>query len=138
MLHIEPKHSMSDYLAILQHDKKISIDHERLVDAINQANYRILDYSNIVSMNLKIASKGDFRTTSTDDLIEFLLEQGISQKKFEVKGRKNLSFDMEKVVKPLMAARVFPEILEPYVTMRSYVSYRLLRLSLYHKTHCAP
>lgn len=115
---------MSDYLAILQHDKKISIDHERLVDAINQANYRILDYSNIVSMNLKIASKGDFRTTSTDDLIEFLLEQGISQKKFEVKGRKNLSFDMEKVVKPLIAARVFPEILEPYVTMRSYVSYR--------------
>lgn len=124
LLHIEPKHSMPEYLELLSHGKKISIDHERLVDAINQANYRILDYSNIVTMNLKIASKGDFRTTSTEDLIDFLLEQGISSKKFEVRGRKNLSFDMEKVVKPLIQAKVFPEILEPYVTMRSYVSYR--------------
>lgn len=124
MLHIEPKHTMEDYLQVLQHDKKISIDRDRLIDAINQANYSITDYSNLVTMNLRICSKGDYRNASTEDLIDFLLDSGISSKKFEVRGRKNLSFDMEKVVKPLIEAKVFPEILEPYVSMRSFVSYR--------------
>lgn len=124
MLHLEPKHEMSEYLSLLEHNKTISIDHERLLHAITDSNYRIQDLSNIVILYLKLYSCGDYRRVSTEDIIEFLISQGIDKKRFELRGRKSLSFDMKKVVEPLIASGVFPDILEPYVTMRSYTSYR--------------
>lgn len=124
MLHLEPKHNIDEYLSLLQKNKTISINYQELVDAISNANYSIQDYDNLATMYLKIFSGGDYRNLSTDELIDFLIDKGINQKRFEVRGRKSLSFDMEKVVKPLINSGVYPEILEPYITMRKYVTYR--------------
>lgn len=124
MLHLEAKHTMEEYLQLLRLTDRISIDHNRLCSAVTDANYSIQDLTNIVTMNLKIHSCGTYRTSSKEDLINFLLDSGVPEKRFTVKNVKSLSFDIDKVVRPLIEDNIFPDILSPYTEMRSYVTYR--------------
>lgn len=124
MLKIENKHTIEQYLTLLRNAPKIAIDHKKLTAAIAECNYRIKDNFNVAQLELRIASEGNYNDVSPDTLIDFLLDSGESEKTFKVRNVKSLSFDMTKVVKPLLERGVFPQILEPYISMRSFTSYR--------------
>ena len=124
MLKIENKHTMAEYLSLLRDAPKISIEHKKLEQAILECDYAAIDHFNIAQMELRIASEGSYSNVSPDSLIDFLLDSGESEKTFKVRNVKSLSFDMTKVVKPLLERKVFPEILQPYIQMRSFISYR--------------
>lgn len=124
MLKIENKHTIEEYLSLLRNAPKITIEHKKLQRAIDECNYRMKDNFNVTQLELRIASEGKYNDVSPDTLIDFLLDSGESEKTFKVRNIKSLSFDMTKVVKPLLSRNVFPQILEPYISMRSFTSYR--------------
>lgn len=124
MLKIENKHSMEEYLMLLRNAPRIAVEHKKLEKAISECNYMITDYFNITQLELRIASEGKYTEVSPKDLIDFLIYSGESEKTFKVRNIQSLSFDMTKVVKPLLERGVFPTILEPYTHMRSFTSYR--------------
>lgn len=131
MLKIENKHTIDEYLSLLRNAPKITIEHKKLERAIAECNYRMKDNFNVAQLELRIASEGNYNEVSPDNLIDFLLDSGESEKTFKVRNVKSLSFDMTKVVKPLLARGVFPQILEPYSSMRSFTSYRNFLTKLY-------
>ena len=102
MLKIENKHTIDEYLSLLRNAPKITIEHKKLQEAIAECNYKVKDNFNVTQLELRIASEGDYNDVSPGTLIDFLLDSGESEKTFKVRNIKSLSFDMTKVVKPLL------------------------------------
>lgn len=111
MLHIASDHPMDDYIELLSSVGKIHMSYDRLSSALSDAKYKILDYSNLAQLQLLIDSCGKYGVLSSHNLINFLMEDGVPESTFVVRGRKSLSFDQKQVVDRLIERGIHTELL---------------------------
>lgn len=131
MIKITATHTMQDYLALLNTSTKIHVSRSRLTTAKKEAAWRVRDYANLTELQLRIDSCGQYRRAEPGDLMNFLIEDGVDERKFCIKGRKGLSFDQKRVVKPLMDRGIHTELLQAYTEMRSAASHSSMLQKLY-------
>lgn len=122
MLHLSNKHTQDDLVMAMGKAPDLSVDMNRLQAAYADCCRLQQAYLNEASIMFFILSEGRYYDAIPDDIIAFLLSKGVSEHFFKVRNVKGYSFDMTKVVQPLLDKNIYPEILEPYVTSRSYLT----------------
>lgn len=124
MLKIEKMHPMDDYLALLRESDTIYIDCERLDWATKDAGYTADDLTSLVLLYLRIEASGGYTSVSAENLIDYLESTGVDmEKRFRNRRVKGISFDMKRVVEPLIESGIEPELLSTYRDRQSYKSY---------------
>lgn len=123
MLFIENSHSMSDYISLLRQTPYITIDYNQLLYAITDSYSQAFDQEMLCKLYMSINSEGLYNSTNKEILISYLLSKGVEEQSFIIKGRKDLSIDMKKVIEPLYQRGIHKDVLGPYMKYRSYISY---------------
>lgn len=120
MLKLDSIHSIHEYVELLQGSTTIYIDDARLSRAFKELPAETGDYRALATMWMRIESAGKYTYLSKDNIIDLLLDLNVDlDKRFRSKKTKGYSLDNERVVKPLIAKGIVPELLTYYSKYRT-------------------